>query len=214
MAKSILAPLAPLFQVLNWIAFFGWSGVLLKLFMTETSPDLVTLVTLVKGLECICLVEVVRIMLGDLKGNLVLGLFLHGIRVASILQVFPRLPEHHWTQWYVLFAWAVSEVTRYPMYIFPSSSMIRSVRMVVPLVTFPIGCFSEAYAAYLVLLQEKEEGADKHPWWLLVILGAILFINGVLGPTQAMPALVKKGRPVLGLEQNKPAKKEEKFKRV
>jgi hypothetical protein len=210
MAKSILAPLAPLFQVLNWVAFFGWSGVLLKLFMPETSPDLVTLV---KGLECICLVEVVRIMLGDLKGNLVLGLFLHGIRVASILQVLPRLPEHHWTQWYVLFAWAVSEVTRYPMYIFPSSSMIRSVRMVVPLFTFPIGCYSEAYAAYLVLLQEKEEGAGKHPWWLSVILGAILFINGVLGPTQAMPALVKKGRPGLGLQQNKPVK-EEKFKRV
>eukprot|EP00980_Cylindrotheca_fusiformis_P005537 scaffold1172_cov115-Cylindrotheca_fusiformis.AAC.12 len=215
MARSILAPLAPIFQILNWVAFAGWAYVFVQLVGKSDETD-TELIVLVKGLECICLVEVLRIMLGDLKGNLSLGLFLHGIRMASLFQVFPRLPTGHWTFWWILFAWSLSEVTRYPMYMFPSSSTIRSVRMVAPLLTFPIGCYSEACAAYLVLMQEKEEGAEKHPWWLLVILGTILFVNGVLGPTQAMPALVQKGLPALGLakEQPKTTKAPKEVKRI
>lgn len=212
--KSVLAPLAPLFQILNWVAFVGWTFVLVQLLRSEDQKAIDVLTVYVKGLECICLVEVIRIMLGDLKGNLMLGLFLHAIRVASIFQVFPRVPEDHWTQFWILFAWSLSEVTRYPMYMFPSSKLIRKLRMVVPMLTFPIGCYSEACAAYLVLLQEKEEGAEKHPWWLLVILGSILFVNGVLGPTQAMPALMQKGLPVLGLAKEKPNKKNGDFKVV
>ena len=206
MAKSPLAPLAPLFQALNWVAFGGWSYVCYRLFMGCDAQDMDTYV---KYLEGICLVEVLRIILGDLKGNLALGLFLHAIRLGSIFAVIPRLPEGHWTQDYIYFAYAVAEVTRYPMYLFPSSGLIRKIRMIAPLFTFPVGCYTEGLAAYIVLLQEKEEGAEKHPIWLMIVLAFILFVNGVLGPTQAMPALLKKGLPALGLASPPPSAKPE-----
>lgn len=210
MSKSPLAPLASLFQGLNWIAFGGWSYVCFRLF---TGCDAAEMDPYVKYLEFICLVEVLRIALGDLKGNLMLGVFLHAIRLGSIFAVIPRLPEGHWTQDYIYFAYSVAEVTRYPMYLFPSSNFIRNIRMIAPLFTFPVGCYTEGLAAYIVLLQEKEEGAEKHPVWLLMVLAFILFVNGVLGPTQAMPALLKKGLPALGLAPE-PAPRVKEVKRV
>ncbi|KAL3932820.1 MAG: hypothetical protein SGBAC_010673 [Bacillariaceae sp.] len=210
MSKSPLAPLAPLFEGLNWIAFGGWSYICYQLFM---GCDAQEMDPYVKYLECICLVEVLRIVLGDLKGNLTLGLFLHAIRLGSIFAVIPRLPEGHWTQDYIYFAYSVTEVTRYPMYLFPSSTAMRKIRMIAPLFTFPVGCYTEGLAAYMVLMQEKEEGAEKHPVWLVIVLAFILFVNGVLGPTQAMPALISKGLPGLGLGPP-PAPKEKQVKRV
>ena len=65
--------------------------------------------------------------------------------------------------------------------------------MVVPLLTFPVGAFSEAYGAYIVFVDSKT------PLGLKIALSAVLFVNGVLGPTMAYPALLKKGLPVLGL---------------
>ena len=81
--------------------------------------------------------------------------------------------------------------------------------MVMPLVTFPIGAFSEAYAAYLVLTME----GLQRPWWLSLTLIAVLFVNGVLGTTMAYPALLKKGLPVL-LGNKKDKEKTPKVKRV
>mmetsp|Transcript_18228 Transcript_18228/g.52662 ORF Transcript_18228/g.52662 Transcript_18228/m.52662 type:complete len:92 (+) Transcript_18228:57-332(+) len=83
------------------------------------------------------------------------------------------------------------------MYIFPSIEGLRSIRMVVPLFTFPAGCFSEGYGAYMVLTR------DDTPLWLKAVLCGMLFVNGVLGPTMAYPALLKKGLPVLGLIKKK-----------
>ncbi|CAJ1945947.1 unnamed protein product [Cylindrotheca closterium] len=206
MSKSPLAPLAPVFQALNWVAFGGWSYVFLQLFKGCDAQDMDPYV---KYLEGICLVEVLRIMVGDLKGNLKLGLFLHAIRLGSLFAVIPRLPEGHWTQDYIYFAYSVAEVTRYPMYLFPSSNFIRQIRMVAPLFTFPVGCYTEGLAAYIVLLQEKEEGAEKHPVWLVIVLAFILFVNGVLGPTQAMPALIQKGFFALGISKPPPPKQKE-----
>jgi hypothetical protein len=86
----LLAPLAPAFHILNWIAFFGWSHVLyqvisfyyyswlyhskkddaddgraqlLQLLLQETKYTLILL-------EGICVVEVGRIFFKDLPGNL------------------------------------------------------------------------------------------------------------------------------------------------
>lgn len=210
MSKSPLAPLAPLFQGLNWIAFGGWSYVCFRLFVGCDAQDMDEYV---KYLEAICLVEVLRIAMGDLRGNLMLGLFLHAIRLGSLFAVIPRLPEGHWTQDYIYFAYSVAEVTRYPMYLFPSSTFMRKIRMIAPLFTFPVGCYTEGLAAYIVLLQEKEEGAEKHPVWLVVVLAFILFVNGVLGPTQAMPALLKKGLPALGMAES-PSPKVKEVKRI
>ena len=70
--------------------------------------------------------------------------------------------------------------------------------MVVPLVTFPLGAFSEAYATYTVFQQ-----SGNAELWKKGLFVAVLFVNGVLGPTMAYPALLKKGLPVLGLARKK-----------
>mmetsp|Transcript_15230 Transcript_15230/g.38349 ORF Transcript_15230/g.38349 Transcript_15230/m.38349 type:complete len:198 (-) Transcript_15230:1370-1963(-) len=194
--------MSSVFAILNWAAFLGWSFVGYKLLVQssgETEVVINDLQTSVLALEAICAVEIVRIFLGSLKGNFVLGIVLHAIRMVTVLETIPRLPNH-WTGAAILGGWAVTEVFRYPMYMFPSSQICRSVRMVVPLVTFPIAAFSEAYAAYLVFFDSET------PLALKVVLSAVLFVNGVLGPTMAYPALLKKGLPILGLAKPKKRK--------
>ena len=220
--KSPLAPLAPLFYALNWVAFVGWTYVLFLLLSFDNNNNsgkvddgqalLGITRTPVLVLEGICVVEVLRILLKDLPGNLVLGVILHAIRFAALLEVLPRAaaslasgdaegggPQWTWTVPAVLWSWAVTEVTRYPMYLFPSSSLCRSIRMVVPLVTFPIGAFSEFCGAYQVFA-----GNNNVPVWLRLVLVAMMLVNGVLGRGLAYPALLKKGLPVLGLVKEKP----------
>lgn len=166
--------------------------------MAETIDDLHKPVL---ALEGICILEVVRIFLGDLKGNVVLGTVLHAIRLLTILETISRLPGH-WTGPFILGSWAVTEVCRYPMYLYPNNLFCRSIRMVVPLVTFPIGAFTEAYGAYKVCM-DPETNVD-----LKLALSAVLFVNGILGPTMAYPALLKKGLPVLGLGRKREKKKD------
>ena len=200
--------LAPIFTVLNAVAFAGWLFILYKTITLVlptfpsilVPPDLVAQVQpQVIFLEGICVVEVIRIAVGDLPGNLVLGAVLHAIRITAITQVMPnQLLLSHWTAPTILVSWAVTEVSRYPMYIFPGSNLCRSVRMVIPLFTFPIGCIAELTGAYLVLTQ-----GNVHTLWLRVALVAMLFVNGVLGPTMAYPALLKKGLPFLGVGKRK-----------
>ena len=79
------------------------------------------------------------------------------------------------------------------MYIYPEIQKLRSIRLVVPLATFPVGAFSEAWAAYLVFCNPES------PLGLKAALSVVLFVNGILGPTLAYPALLKKGLPILGL---------------
>ena len=199
--KSMFAPFAPLFILFNWAAFVGWAFVLVQLILLlpkETQQQLEGLVDLeltVSGLEAICLIEVLRIIVGDLPGNLVLGVVLHAIRITVLTLVWDPEP---WTGPAIFWSWAVTEVTRYPMYLFPNTSILRSMRMVVPLVTFPLGAFSEAYATYTVFQQ-----SGNAELWKKGLFVAVLFVNGVLGPTMAYPALLKKGLPVLGLARKK-----------
>ena len=197
--------ISSVFDVLNWVAFFGWSFVSYKLlFLFDSSSETETIIsdlqTPILALEVICAVEVVRILLGSLKGNFVLGIILHAIRLITVLETIPRSP-YLWVGGAILGSWAATEIFRYPMYMFPSSQSCRSLRMVVPLVTFPIGAFCEAYGAYLVFVDPET------PLALKVALAAVLFVNGVLGPTMAYPALLKKGLPILGLA--KPQKRKE-----
>jgi len=70
--------LSSIFTILNWIAFFGWIFVTYKLLFLFQSWDdsgrvIEDLQKPVLALEGICAVEIVRIFLGDLKGNIVLG---------------------------------------------------------------------------------------------------------------------------------------------
>ena len=77
------------------------------------------------------------------------------------------------------------------------------------MLTFPIGCAAECYSACLVLYNNwgvyDESGYNVHV--LVVVL-----VNGVLGPTMAYPALLKKGLQVFGISIGK--KKKEEYKPV
>lgn len=167
------------------------------------SWDVKDLMKPVMLLEGICILEVGRIFLGDLKGNLVLGTVLHAIRLITMLGTMVRLPNTHWTGPFIFGGWAITEVCRYPMYMFSGNDFCRSIRMVVPLLTFPIAAFSEAYAAYMVFVDPET------PMGLKIALSGVLFVNGALGPTMAYPALLKKGLPILGLGKNRKEKKKQ-----
>jgi hypothetical protein len=104
---------------------------------------------------------------------------------------------------YVLYAWSITEVCRYPMYLLPdkasssssssSAALARRVRLVAPLFTFPPGCAAEAYGAYRALLAIT----DRNDGVKLGLLVMVILVNGLLGPTMAYPALLKKGLPAL-----------------
>eukprot|EP00578_Thalassiosira_sp_NH16_P027081 CAMPEP_0181101884 /NCGR_PEP_ID=MMETSP1071-20121207/14005_1 /TAXON_ID=35127 /ORGANISM="Thalassiosira sp., Strain NH16" /LENGTH=150 /DNA_ID=CAMNT_0023184791 /DNA_START=371 /DNA_END=823 /DNA_ORIENTATION=+ len=106
----------------------------------------------------------------------------------------------------VLYSWSLTEVGRYPMYLFPHSSAARYIRLVLPIFTFPAGAGAEAWGAYNVLsdfftTRGGDDGIGGPPqvyyWVKIALLAMVVFINGVLGPTLAYPALLKKGLPVL-----------------
>ena len=59
-------------------------------------------------------------LLGSLRGNVLLGIGLHYTRLFVCLAVFPRLPADDATIYAVLLAWSLTEVARYPFYIAPS----------------------------------------------------------------------------------------------
>jgi len=144
--------LSIIFMILNWIAFSGWMFVCYKLLVLCRSWNddgygdidwmrriiVDDLQKPVLALEGICIIEVFRLLLGQLKGNVILGVILHAIRLLTVLETIVRLPNH-WTGPFILGSWAITEIFRYPMYMFPNNQLCRSIRMVVPIVTFPIG---------------------------------------------------------------------------
>jgi hypothetical protein len=202
-----------IFTFLNAAALFGWSSVLLilltsafigrPLFVSEGGSagggGRIPLIDLLCVLEVICFVEVGRIAVGPLKGNLVLGTVLHVIRASCLIFILPEglLRGDRAASW-VLYSWSITEVGRYPMYLLPTSSAARRVRLVVPLFTFPVGCAAETYGAYRALTMEwgDDGGGGENPV-KLGLLGMVILVNGLLGPTMAYPALLKKGLPVL-----------------
>ena len=199
-----------IFTLLNTAALAGWSlvlGILLSQssewtlqFFEPSMSDRILLIDLLIVLEGICFVEVGRIATGQIKGNLVLGVVLHMIRMTCLLLVLPDglvAAESDNICIMVLYSWALTEVGRYPMYLFPSSSIARFVRLVLPIITFPIGAIGEAVGAYGVLSKLWDNNADSLYWIKIGLLGGVIGINSLLGPTMAYPALLKKGLPVL-----------------
>ncbi len=223
---------ATIFTFLNMGALLGWTFILFLLlsqisviqaslpsliqqltvpfFDTTTRDDdndRLPIINLLLFLEGICFIEVGRIAIGQLKGNLVLGVILHLIRMSCLLIVLPAgLSSLEDTKvlisTLVLYSWALTEVGRYPMYLFPSSELARYVRLVLPIFTFPLGAFAEAVGAYWHLKQLLVEGDDATTrsslhWIQVGLLVMVVGINTLLGPTMAYPALLKKGLPVL-----------------
>lgn len=163
--------------------------------------------------------------MGHLKGNLVLGLTLHVIRMSCLLIVLPgslldadnNNSRQEILSRLVLYSWAFTEVGRYPMYLFPSSSKARLMRLSLPMLTFPVGAFVEAVGAYRVLMEllAKDVNVEKivynhfmHDWVKVGLLGMVVLVNSSLGPTLAYPALLKKGIPALmGKSENRDNKR-------
>lgn len=186
---------------LNFVALAGWIYVLYRL-STQLDVDDTVLKT-VNALEAICLLEVARIGLGQLPGNLLFGTVLHSVRVIALTVVFPR-SDGVVNKLIVLFSWAATEVSRYPMYVFSSSRVARLGRMVVPMVTFPIGCGSEAYGAWRLL--SDDVGGVSHGVLASIALVYLLFVNLFMGPFMAYPFVIQKGRREMWLYR-RPGKK-------
>lgn len=173
------------FDGLNLVALIGWIYVAVVVCTTPSETLFSRVARTVGKLEVICIVEVVRIAIGNLPGNLVLGVILHAIRVLALTQILPRNKEV-WLATAVLGSWAITEISRYPMYVFKSSKQARLLRMVVPVVSFPIGCGAEALSAWLVFW------LNDTPAMVRVGLLCLMGINVLLGPTMAYPIIVKK----------------------
>lgn len=218
------------FAFLNTGALLGWTLVLMLLisqssFINSLLPSIIQeltlpffdtnvfsdggmpIINLLLFLEVICFIEVGRIAIGQLKGNLILGVTLHIIRMSWLLIVLPEglsslADNGDHTKLIcttILYSWSITEVGRYPMYLFPSSSMARHVRLILPIFTFPVGAFAEAVGAYKYLLQLLSSPSQtSYLYWMKVgFLGLVVGINTLLGPTMAYPALLRKGLPVL-----------------
>lgn len=213
-----------IYQFLNVGALGGWSAVLLILVLSQCTTSLsawtdrcfqavddgnIPLIKLMFRLEWICFIEVGRIAIGQLKGNLVLGVVLHLIRMTCLLLVLPaglangvyEVNNSNIVSILVLYSWSLTDVGRYPMYLFPNSSKARYIRLVLPIFTFPLGAAAEAIGAYRVLLEllNSGDGGTSSIVYLIKVgsLGMVVLINCLLGPTMAYPALLKKGVPVL-----------------
>lgn len=196
-------PISNLVDALNPIALVGWCYVAVLVATTPAEFLNAAVNQTCFALEAICVVEVARMAVGDLPGNIVLGAVLHAIRLLALAQVLPRTDlAHAWLTTAVLGSWAVTEVSRYPMYVAKGFGPARLLRMVVPMVTFPIGCGAEAYAAWLVFQQGGVSAALKGA------LVGMLAVNVLLGPTMAYPVVMKKGLEAIGLHKTKDKKVE------
>ena len=156
-----------------------------------------------------------------MRGNLVLGAVLHAMRLACLLLVLPdglsssdadgdSFPSQQRSLGaLVLYSWSLAEVGRYTMYLFPASSEAWRVRLVLPVVTFPLGAAAEALGAYNVLtgLLGGDDATNVVYWTKVGLLTMVVLVNGLLGPTMAYPALLKKGLPVLMGKDDEKAKK-------
>ena len=132
-------------------------------------------------------------LLGSLRGNVLLGIGLHYTRLFVCLAVFPRLPADDATIYAVLLAWSLTEVARYPFYIAPSPAT-SALRYACPVLTFPVGAGAEAYACYLLLPPLEAEAAAPAAlrWAAMAQIG----VNS-LGGLWAYPPMVRKAAAAL-----------------
>merc|ERR1711879_218494 len=138
---------------------------------------------LVLGSELICVSEVVRISLGQLRGDLPLGITIHYTRLLMWFVALTHPAVSDGVAKMILLGWAVTEVGRYPMIMTAGSvPSLKVLRYAVPLVTFPLTAGAEAYAAYCVLPVTKSTS-------LKVVLGLVILVN-VFGGSAWYPKMV------------------------
>ena len=108
---------------LNPAAIVGWAATLVNCLLPVINPDLSYLWASVVVLELICCYEVVRMLIGELKGNVRLGVALHYTRMLLLLGVLPRISTNNlndtrnWIVKAVFISWSATEVFRYAHYL-------------------------------------------------------------------------------------------------
>jgi hypothetical protein len=146
--------------------------------------------------------ETIKIALGMLRGDLALSFVVHYTR---FLMYFVTIPHQEVTTTVVkliLFAWSLTEVFRYPMVLFPDVPILRTIRYAAPLITFPLGAGTEAYAAYKVLMVTDN-------MFLKAVLGLVVLIN-VGGGSIWYPGMIAKVVRSLSGKKGESSKKTEK----
>lgn len=193
-----------IFTVLNWIAFLGWAAVAAMTAAVWNEPSMPSeqLLQLTLACEVISAVDVVRIAVGNLRGDLALGVTVHYTRLLMWFITMPHSATSPLVVKMILAAWSLTEVGRYPMVLFPSRRSLKTFRYAVPLVTFPLGAGTEAYAAYLVAMAT----GGSNPV-LTAALGLVVLVN-VIGGTIWYPSMFAKvGRSMKKGEKKGDAKK-------
>ena len=110
-------------EILNPAAIVGWAVVLANCLFPVLNSDLSILWGSVIVLELICCYEVVRMLIGELKGNVNLGVALHYTRMLLLLGVLPRISSNNlgdtrnWIVKAVFISWSATEVCRYAHYL-------------------------------------------------------------------------------------------------
>merc|ERR1712216_322718 len=165
----------------NWVAFFGWAGVAAITIARWSENGKLQgwdpLLQLVLFVEILCCTETVKIALGMLRGDLALSFPVHYPRLLMFFVTLPHAEVSAFVVRLILLAWAFTEVGRYPMILFPDSKALKVVRYAVPLVTFPMGAGTEAYAAYKV---HQVTPLEQNPL-LYVALTLVMLVNVVGG---------------------------------
>ena len=154
------------------------------------------------GLQGICAAEVLQILLKLMPGDAALGVALHSIRFTVLAYVMPHQPT---VSKLVVGAWVATELCRYPMFLFPRSSLARKLRYAAPVVTFPIGTGVEAFGAYQATWgAHAQKGALPQ-----ALLHAVMAIN-LLGGLAWYPSIVKKAMRAFGGDAGRKGDKPEK----
>jgi len=182
-------------KALNWISLVGWFGVAIQtgLLFHATQTASATLLKIVLLLEVICASETAQIAAGILRGDFKLSFVVHYTRFMMLFVTIPHAAVNETVVNLILLAWSLTEVGRFPMVLFPESKLLKTVRYGVPLITFPMGAGTEAYAAYLVLLKTDN-------MFLKGLLGVIILTN-IVGGVLWYPGMIKK--VILSLDNKK-----------
>ncbi|GMI09639.1 hypothetical protein TrVE_jg9699 [Triparma verrucosa] len=172
---------------LNWTALIGWTVVaVMTVFLHLSGDDTPSgeLMKITLFCELICASETLKIAAGLLRGDLALSFTVHYTRLLMYFVTMPHSEVSTTVVKMILLAWSLTEMFRYPMVLFPEVPLLRTIRYATPLITFPLGAGTEAYAAYKVLMVTEN-------MLLKPVLGLVVLIN-VGGGTLWYPGMIHK----------------------
>lgn len=181
-------------NALNICALVGWVVVIATMLVSWDDVSLASGSSLQRAiliLESICAFEVLQIVIGTAQGNLALGIILHLVRLLVITVILPALPTVLASKLIVV-SWALTEICRYPMFLRPRSTRFRTLRYLIPVLTFPIGAGAEAWAAYLSLAHMSRRSP--------LLRGCVALVapsNVILGALIGYPTILKRARSEL-----------------